>query len=907
MSITAGSRLGPYEVIAPLGAGGMGAVFHARDTRLGRSVAIKVILETFAADSDRIARFEREARMLAALNHPRIAALFGIEQADGRHFLVMELIDGETIADRLRRGPMPVEEALAIGLQIAEALEAAHEKGVVHRDLKPANVKITTDQQVKVLDFGLAKAMENEPHASEIANSPTLSMMATQAGVILGTAAYMSPEQAKGFPADHRSDVFSFGTVLFEMLTGRQPFQGETAPEVLASVLVREPELASLPLDLNPRVADLIKRCLEKSPKKRWQHIGDVRAELESLVAAPRSVVLAAMHAPPQPLWKRVLVPAAVAIVAAAMTGVTAWNLRPAEPLRGVVRVQELLPAGQNWAYTGRIVLDISRDGSRLAYIANNKLYVRELAEFEGSLVPGTASQEVVTGPAFSPDGRFVAVYSTTEQSLKKVPIGGGAAVNLCATGNPMGVYWSSDGWVYLSSVAEGIRRVRETGGTPEQLVPASTEERYQSARPLPDGEHLIFAVSRGSASDRWDTGQIVAHNIKTGSRKTLIEGGGDPRLLPGGVLAYAHRGIVYGAPFDAARLELTGPAVPILEGVRRAPGNAGGNANFAFSDAGTLVYLDGPITTEADNDVLMISTPEGAREQVKLPGAAYRMPRVSRDGKKIAYELLEQNRETIYVADLDGSAAPRKLTFEGRAVAPLFSHDGRRVIFGRDSDVQSERGVYWTRTDGTGGVERLTVPATGRHVPDSISSDGRFLLFSSGSAGSWSLHVLSMTDRKVTQVLPAIATAPVGAQFSTDGKWIAYAVPSGGRYNVFVEPFPATGAKFEVPRRTGDDPHHPVWSRDGRTLYYTARPGGIDKVAVTINGGSVEFGNPVAVGNAYRTQAPLLPRTHDLLPDGRFIGLGSANLTVGPATSAAEIRFIFNWFESLRDKLQPR
>ena len=303
MSLRVGARLGVYEILGPLGSGGMGDVYRARDTKLGRLVAIKVILEQFASDEERVGRFEREAKMLAALNHPRIASLHGMERIDGQHFLVMELVEGETLDQRLRRGPMPLVETLSIAVQIAEALEAAHEKGVVHRDLKPANVKVAPDGQVKVLDFGLAKVMETEAASPSVANSPTLSMMATQAGLILGTAAYMSPEQAKGLPADHRSDVFSFGTVLFEMLTGRQPFLGDTAPDVLASVLVREPNLASLPADLNPRLRELLRRCLEKTPKRRWQAIGDVRAELEAISVDPhgRSTVTH-LAAPPQPL-----------------------------------------------------------------------------------------------------------------------------------------------------------------------------------------------------------------------------------------------------------------------------------------------------------------------------------------------------------------------------------------------------------------------------------------------------------------------------------------------------------------------------------------------------------------------------------------------------------------------------
>ncbi len=327
MPISAGTTLGSYEISTALGAGGMGEVYRARDTKLGRSVAIKVLPEAFAFDADRVARLTREARMLASLNHPRIAALHGMEQSEGRHFLVMELVEGETLADRLRRGPLPAQEALTVARQIAEALEAAHEKGLIHRDLKPANVKITPDDEVKVLDFGLAKAMDAEPRATSIADSPTLSRLATEAGIILGTAAYMSPEQAKGFPADQRSDIFSFGVVLFEMLTGRRPFQGETAAEVLASVIVRDPELASLPHELNPRIADLVRRCLEKQPKRRWQAIGDVRAEIEAILAAPAAISLTATPAPRVPVWRR-----AIPLVGIALLSGVADGTRDVEP-----------------------------------------------------------------------------------------------------------------------------------------------------------------------------------------------------------------------------------------------------------------------------------------------------------------------------------------------------------------------------------------------------------------------------------------------------------------------------------------------------------------------------------------------------------------------------------------------
>ncbi|MBA3298405.1 MAG: protein kinase, partial [Acidobacteria bacterium] len=428
---TTGTQIGAYEIVGSLGAGGMGQVYRARDTKLGRAVAIKVILDQFAANEERVGRFEREAKMLAALNHPRIASLFGMEHIDGQHFLVMELIEGETLADRLRRGPMQVEEALPIAGQIAEALEAAHEKGVVHRDLKPANVKITPDGQVKVLDFGLAKVMESEATSGSAANSPTLSMMASQAGLILGTAAYMSPEQAKGLPADHRSDIFSFGTVVFEMLTGRQPFQGDTAPDVLASVLVREPDLTSLPPNLHSRLHDLVRRCLEKNPKRRWQAIGDVRAEIETIAADPRGGVGVHGSTESRPLWRRAIPVISAAVVASAVTGLAVWTTTRPAPA-SVARFTLALADGQEFTNSGRQVIAISPDGTQIVYVANLRLYLRQISDLEARPIPGAEGAGGVLNPVFSPDGRFIAFWSAADQTLKKIAIAGGAPITLC-------------------------------------------------------------------------------------------------------------------------------------------------------------------------------------------------------------------------------------------------------------------------------------------------------------------------------------------------------------------------------------------------------------------------------------------------------------------------------------------
>ena len=419
-----GTSLAHYEILGLLGEGGMGQVYRARDTKLGRAVAIKVLPEAFRSDADRAARFEREAKLLATLNHPNIAALYGLEESGGCRFLVMELVEGDTLADRLARGPLPLDEAVRVAVQIAEALEAAHEKDIVHRDLKPANVKLAADEKIKVLDFGLAKATEPDSSVAGITNSPTLSIAATHAGVVLGTAAYMSPEQAKGLPADHRSDIFSFGVVLHEMLTGRQPFQGETAAEVMASVMVRESDLSAVPADCNPRLVELLKRCLEKNPKKRWQAIGDVRAELEAIAVSPRvSRAAAATTLGTPSLWRRVVMPAFTAVAGAAVAAAAIYSRIPTPPETIVTRFAFGLGEGQAFTNTGRQLVAMSPDGTKMVYVANQRLWLRLMSDLEARPIAGAGpANQGITNPVFSPDGQSIVFYSLEDRALKRVP-----------------------------------------------------------------------------------------------------------------------------------------------------------------------------------------------------------------------------------------------------------------------------------------------------------------------------------------------------------------------------------------------------------------------------------------------------------------------------------------------------
>ena len=906
MPLPPNSHLGNYEILESLGAGGMGEVYRARDTRLGRVVAIKVILEAYASDPERAARFQREAKMLAALNHPRIAGLYGLEQADGVHFLVMELVEGETLADRLRRGAMPVEESIGIGLQIAEALEAAHEKGVVHRDLKPANIKITPDHQVKVLDFGLAKAVESDA-AVEAANSPTLSMMATQAGVILGTAAYMSPEQAKGFAVDHRSDVFSFGTVLFEMLTGRQPFQGDTAADVLASVLVREPEVSGLPADTNPRLIELVTRCMQKSPKRRWQHIGDVRAELESLAASPRSALSTVFVAPvPRPLWKRALVPAACAIAAASMAGFSVWALRP-EPDRAVVSFAHILPDDQTFSNAGRNLIAISPDGRTIVYVADRRLYRRALHELEAVPIPGIENApQGVTSPAFSPDGQSIVFYSGREQALKRIPLAGGTPFTLCEAQNPTGVDWSEAGIVYAQPTAD-ITRVAATGGKPEILARLQPGERAQMPQLLPGGI-LIYSVASGLDSERWDKAKVVALSLKSGVRKTLVEAGSAGRYLASGHLVYAVGNTLFAQKLDLTTLDVRGEPMPVLEGVARSNAAQSGVTQLAVSANGTLAYVPGSTAALTREFEMVTANRAGVVTALAAPSAGYDAPRVSRDGRRIVVESNDGKQYAVLVYDVSGTAPPRRVTVDGNNRSPIWSADGTRVTF--TSDRQGDAGLFWQAADGASVAERLTRPSSGeRHIAESWSPDGETLLFDVLTSDRHSLWTLSMRDRKTAPLAGLEARTPMRASFSRDGKWIVYAIPRDGQMTVQVQPFPATGAKHELLVQGTDRAHDAVWSPDGRGLYYIAGPGRIWFVPVT-TAPAFAFGNATHFPRAFPTAGPSIRGQYDVAPGDKFVATrrvdaATAALPPGAPRPFQQIRVVVNWMATL-DARQP-
>ena len=895
-----GQSLKHYQIESMLGAGGMGEVYQAKDTRLGRTVALKFLPQAFARDADRVSRFEREAKVLASLNHPNIAALYGMEETDGQHFLVMELVGGVTLAERLRRGAVPVAEALRFAHQIAEALEAAHEKGIVHRDLKPANVKVTPEGKLKVLDFGLAKAMEpssaNGAQAENLSNSPTLSMAATSAGVILGTAAYMSPEQANGLQADARSDIFSFGSVLYELLTGREPFQGKTMSEVLASVLVRDPDWSGLPPNLNPRISELVRRCLDKEPRRRWQAAGDLRVELERLIADPAGVeALPRSATPRKPLWRRAIPVLAAAAAAAIIASLLTWNLAPRPPTAVVTRFPLVLPENQV-INPFSLAIAISPDSTKLVYATPDQLYLRQMSEMEARPIQGSSGAG--TPIFFSPDGKWIGFWSFSENELKRIPIMGGASITITKSSQPLGVNWTGDQIVW-SEIGKGIQRISSNGGEPEVLVGLKTEEFAQSPQILDDGKAVLFTLTNAATAAGWDSAQIVVQPLPKGDRKVLQLRGSDARYLPSGHLIYSVAGNIFAVPFDLKTLETRGSPAGVIEGVMRPIPAASGAANLSVSSNGTLAYVTGGSAVVSRN-VLALVDSNGKSELLPLPPDSYSLPRISPDGKQIAFQRGDEAKSDtdVWIYELAGGRAPHKLTLDGLSGVPVWVPGApQHLIF------RSKADLFWQLADGTKPAERLTKAEPGfTHIPESVDPLSKVLAFTAARGTTGGISLLALDgERKIDTFVEEPQSIQLHAAFSHDGRWLSYMSTElkSVHSQVFVRPYPKTGEKHQI---TGDGVE-PMWSPDGKQLFY------VDSNAKLF---AVDIQTTPAFSPGPPTELPIagalhpIPglRNYDITPDGKrfLVVLPAKNDATKGAT--AQINVVVNWFEELKQRV---
>jgi hypothetical protein len=729
LALIPGTRLGPYEIVSALGAGGMGEVYRARDTKLNRDVALKVISDTFALDPDRLARFRREAQVLASLNHPHIAAIHGFEDSGDTHALVLELVEGETLADQIARGAIPLDEALPIARQIAEALEAAHDQGIIHRDLKPANIKITPDGNVKVLDFGLAKLTEGggPGRAGELhlTQSPTITNPAqmTGVGVILGTAAYMAPEQAKGQAADKRADVWAFGAVVFEMLTGQRLFTGETISDTLASVLKNEPNWGTLPEATPTAVRRLLRRCLEKDRKRRLDSAADAGLEIEEALTAPSATDRAAGQpgAALRSAWARALPWAVVGALAAGLVVVLVlwapWRAAaPPHVTRTAIATSGPAVLTIN-GFNGDLAL--SPDGTHVVYVGNNgtQLFVRALDALEPVAI---ATGGAVQGPFVSPDGQGVGFFDGT--TLRKVAITGGPPITLTSVnGLPTGATWALDDTIIFAttSVATGLQRVSAAGGTPEVLTRpdhAHGEGSHLWPEILPGGRALLFTIT--SQTGGLETAQVAVRDLRTGTQKVLLRGGSHGHYVASGHLVYVAAGTLRAIPFDLARLVTQGTAVPVLPRLATTSFGAG---DFAVAADGTLVYVDAPGSLAPNARTLVWVDRMGKEESVAAPPRAYQHPRLSPDGTRVALSSIDQEND-LWIWDL-GRATLTRMTFDaGLDQFPVWTPDGRRIVF--SSARSGQLNLWWQAADGTGAAERLTTSSNPQLVTG-ITPDG--------------------------------------------------------------------------------------------------------------------------------------------------------------------------------------
>ncbi|UCF38906.1 MAG: serine/threonine-protein kinase [Acidobacteriota bacterium] len=893
-----GTSISYFKIKSKIGQGGMGEVWEATDTKLNRRVALKLLPEVFAQDPQRMGRFQREAQMLASLNHPNIAAIHGLEEADGKKALVMELVEGEDLSDRISRSPLSLEEAVPIALQLAKALESAHDKGIIHRDLKPANVKLTAEGTVKVLDFGLAKAMENDPSVSpDMTQSPTLSVAATQAGIILGTAAYMSPEQARGKPVDRRADIWAFGVVLYEMLTGKKAFEGEDLSLTLASVMTRSPNWEALPGGLPGSIKGLLKRCLEKDPLKRLQSIGEARIILEAYLADPDEAE-SMEHRQVQGTqqrgsWTKY---AAVGILCTLIAVVSTWILQLEEPRQKLSMEVALSGEGQLLLGYGPSVV-LSPDGNMMAYVLGigtnpdaNRVYLRSLDMFDSSEIDGGNGGY---HPFFSPDGKWVGFVTTGE--MKKAAITGGAPLKLCNVSRSRGASWGQNGLIVFSPNPESeLFSVSAAGGEPEKLTELEEgETSHRWPQFLPDGVHVLFTALNG-ADIREASLKVL--NLDTKEQKTVHRGGTQGRYLKSGHLLFWREGSVFAAPFDLSAMELEALPAPVIQEVR---GNPEGGAQFDASENGTLVYLKGGISSarEVDRRLTWFDRKGATSLASQVTGTYVWGHALSPNGRQLALGRITGGNLDIWVYDMERDT-PSRLTFaEANEWYPVWSADGKDIYFTSARGGRTQ--IYRKSADGSSDTEQILESNSDQYV-DSVSADGKYILFSRDeSASNSDIWYAPLDGSGEAKVFLATQFSESFAKISPDSRWVAYVSNETGGNEIYVRPFPDAGGRWQISTDGGE---FPIWGAGSTKLYYRS---GADIMEVDLNveGSGLRVSSPrISVSLEGNSQ-----REFDVTSDGnRFLAVldpeDSGN--VGSEHEFRIARMSFDWFNNLEQLL---
>ena len=905
MPLNVGDCLGPYKVTGKIGEGGMGEVYQARDTTLDRDVALKVLPEALTADPDRLARFEREAKVLASLNHPNIGSIYGLEEQDGIRALVLELVEGPTLADRIAHGAMPIEDALPIARQIAEALEAAHEAGVIHRDLKPANIKVRDDGTVKVLDFGLAKALDPNPQGDP-SQSPTLTAAATQMGVILGTAAYMSPEQAAGQPSDKRSDAWSYGVVLYEMLTGQRLFTGETVSHVLAKVLDRELDLSALTTSTPLPIRRLLRRCLERKPKRRLSDLGEALSHLEDALAPVEEAPSAVPSVPPvvQPAGWRQSLPLALGIsaVAVVITGLAVWAMMrpdvvPPDLMRFTIVPTDTAPLDLPGTLHD---LTISPDGTQVVYqsggAGRRQLNLRPINQLVGAPI---ASVEDGFGPFFSPDNAWIGfTASGGGLILRKVSIFGGAPLTLTEAPSLIrGASWGTDDQIIFGTVDGGLLRVSGGGGEPETLTILDTEQG-ESSHTWPviirGRQAVLFVISTGVVLT---TGQLAVLDLNSGEITRLGLAGVNPHYVSTGHLVYAAEdGSVRAVPFDATSLAVTGNPVPLVEGVVV---KASGAANFGISENERLVYVPDAGDAGVLTSRLVVTGRDGAGTPLaEIAGTGW-YPRYSPDGTRVAFAARHTEGADVWVLDIERGTRTR-LTSEGlNRFFPVWSPDGSQLAFADGAGATNR--VLLTSADGSGEPETL-LDRDERQFPTSWVAGGNVMTLQTEYPDTArDLYVLAMDGDLTPELFLATPFEERGASFSPEGQWIAYVSDESGRDEVYVRPYPGPGGQVIISTGGGAEV---VWGPDGAELFYR----NVDQVMVVA----------VTTGQTFsaETPAPLFAApypldragpggtpNYDISPDGEQFIFVEQNSSTG-GEGSAQIHVVLNWHQELTTRV---
>jgi Tol biopolymer transport system component len=867
----------------------MGEVYRARDPRLGRDVAIKVLPSAAALDPDRLARFDREARLLASLNHPHIATLHGIEDADGVRALVLELIEGDTLADVIARGPVPVREALRLAGQIADALDAAHAKGVIHRDLKPANIKLTPERQVKVLDFGLAKAFAPSGLDAEDSQAPTVTHDATREGLVIGTAAYMSPEQARGQQIDKRTDIWAFGCVLYEMLTGRRPFPGDTRSDTIAAILHREPDWSALPATLTPDITRLLRRCLEKDVARRLRDIGNTRADLDESGAAGAPAAAGSTGSTRKSQWM-VWLPTTAAAVLAILLIAQRFGLfesaAPSTPPAALSRFVETVTAGLQLAPAPSLAL--TQDGRRLAYVAVQggvrALYVRDLDDVTVRLLADTQDADQ---PFFSPDGRWIAFFA--DSKLKKVAVAGGAPITIASVANPRGGTWLPDNTIiFAPSAASVLMRVSAEGGKAE---PASTRDRqlneasHRWPHALPGGDAIVYAAGPTVSTSEWMEAHVVVQSVAGNRRRVVAPHGSFPQFVSSGHLVYAQNGLLYGHAFDPKTFETAGDAFPILERITMGPSINGGSLNLAISRAGTIVYVPG---FDRQADVVLLD--RSGKERVVMPAGRNFMPRLSPDGRQIVLTVATGTDSDVWIHDINRGATT-KLTSGGRNLWPMWSPDGTRVAYA--SSREGSTNVYWRRADGSDAEEQLTTSAY-TVIPQSWAPDGQHLVVTNVQPDHPNYVALLSTTapHTIQRFQTGDAHASLGS-LSADGKWMTYVSAESGRLEVYVRPYPGSGPALQISTAGGDEP---CWAGRGLELVFR-RGEALFSVNLTNSGERLTASGAKEVFNG-RIAAGGVRTGYDVSADGRTFVFAKLR---NPRENLSQFTVLLNALDAIR------